>query len=86
MSNKRGVTRKLDDLGRVVIPMEFRKTLNVTSSTNLEVHCLENGFFVEVRKERCSCCGESSGLIENDGLWLCNQCVQNFREKMMQCK
>lgn len=47
----RGVKRRFDDLGRIVIPKEFRKELNVTNDTQGEMFLLPDGIFIKVGKE-----------------------------------
>ncbi|AHA73463.1 MULTISPECIES: AbrB/MazE/SpoVT family DNA-binding domain-containing protein [Bacillus cereus group] len=48
-----GVTRKVDELGRVVIPVELRRTLGIAEGTALDFHVdVEN---VVLRKQDKSC-------------------------------
>lgn len=48
-----GVTRKVDELGRVVIPVELRRTLGITEGTALDFHV--DGENVILRKQEKSC-------------------------------
>ncbi|ARJ23828.1 AbrB family transcriptional regulator [Bacillus mycoides] len=48
-----GVARKVDDLGRVVIPVELRRTLGITEGTALDFHV--DGENVVLRKQEKSC-------------------------------
>lgn len=41
-----GTVRELDKLGRVVIPMEMRRTLNINPGDKLEIFAAEDGFFI----------------------------------------
>lgn len=43
----KGMIRKVDDLGRIVIPMEFRKTLNIKKYDELEIFMVQDGFFLK---------------------------------------
>lgn len=45
--NTMGLTRKIDDLGRIVLPMEFRKELGLKPKDPVNIYLLENGFYVE---------------------------------------
>lgn len=45
--NTRGLERKIDELGRVVLPMEFRKTLNLNIKDPVEIFLLEDGFYIK---------------------------------------
>ncbi|HFK1433987.1 TPA: AbrB/MazE/SpoVT family DNA-binding domain-containing protein [Bacillus cereus] len=48
-----GVSRKVDELGRVVIPIELRRTLGITEGTALDFHV--EGEKVVLRKQEKSC-------------------------------
>lgn len=42
----RGVVRKLDDLGRVVLPIEFRKELRIKAKDKVEIFLIKDGFYI----------------------------------------
>lgn len=42
-----GIVRHLDDLGRIVIPMELRRTLNIKQSDALEIFATKDGIFIK---------------------------------------
>ncbi|MGE6313438.1 AbrB/MazE/SpoVT family DNA-binding domain-containing protein [Bacillus cereus] len=48
-----GVARKVDDLGRVVIPVELRRTLGIAEGTSLDFHV--DGENIVLRKHEKSC-------------------------------
>ncbi|MCU5427003.1 AbrB/MazE/SpoVT family DNA-binding domain-containing protein [Bacillus cereus] len=48
-----GVARKVDELGRVVIPIELRRTLGIAEGTSLEFHV--EGENIVLRKQEKSC-------------------------------
>jgi transcriptional pleiotropic regulator of transition state genes len=69
-----GFIKKIDDLGRIVIPKDIRKTLGVNNGDALQ-------FFVEgdtvvLRKfgEECEFCGETEELTELRGKFICKSC------------
>ena len=43
----RGISRKLDNLGRVVLPKEFRDTINIKERDEVEIYLLKDGFFIK---------------------------------------
>ena len=43
----RGIKRKIDDLGRITIPKEFRETLEVKEKDEVEIYLLQDGFFIK---------------------------------------
>ncbi len=69
-----GIVRKIDELGRIVIPMELRRTLDISRSDPIEF-CTENDEII-LRKfqDRCVICGNSKNVTEFKGKMLCNEC------------
>lgn len=41
-----GITRKVDDMGRIVLPIELRRNLNIEEGTALEIYVDESGNIV----------------------------------------
>lgn len=50
LGNTRGLIRQLDLLGRVVIPKEFRKMLNINEKDKIEIFLLQDGLFMRKSK------------------------------------
>jgi len=46
-----GIVRKIDELGRIVIPKEIRKTLRIKDGESLEILCLEEGILLKKYSE-----------------------------------
>lgn len=46
LGNTRGIKRPLDNLGRVVIPKEFRKELNICQKDKVKIFLLKNGIYI----------------------------------------
>lgn len=42
----RGVIRKLDISGRIVLPKEFRETLEINETDSLEIFLVKDGFYI----------------------------------------
>lgn len=52
--------RRVDDLGRIVLPSHIRKALNLNPGNHVSVDLDEDGIIRVVPvEERCSICGES---------------------------
>jgi transcriptional pleiotropic regulator of transition state genes len=74
-----GIVRKVDELGRRVIPMELRRDISIKEGNELEI-CIENSDII-FRKYTpgCNCCGETQELKEINGVRLCKKCVEKFK-------
>lgn len=73
-----GIVREVDDLGRIVIPKEIRKTFIINKKDRME--CWVNGTDIIFRKYEpyCSFCGNSEELENFDGKRICSKCIQKI--------
>jgi transcriptional pleiotropic regulator of transition state genes len=71
---KVGIIRKVDELGRVVLPVEMRRTLGIEERDPLEIAM--EGEMVVLRKVQSSCvfCGGRRDLLEFSSKWVCCDC------------
>ena len=76
-----GVIRKVDELGRFVVPKEIRNQLGLTDIDNeLEIFVI-NGDIV-LRKhntQNCIFCGNKEDIAEFKGKYLCRQCISELK-------
>ena len=70
--------RKVDKLGRIVIPMKFRKKYGFTDGAGIEF--IDEGYGVTVKRSDkfCKLCGVK--MDENAKLPLCDDCIATVRE------
>ncbi|MCP1124592.1 AbrB/MazE/SpoVT family DNA-binding domain-containing protein [Bacillus sp. 3103sda1] len=55
-----GIVRKVDELGRVVIPVEIRRTLGLVEGTPLEIHVNDKDIVLRKHEKACLVTGELS--------------------------
>ncbi|KEH90593.1 AbrB/MazE/SpoVT family DNA-binding domain-containing protein [Clostridium botulinum] len=77
-----GVVRKIDPLGRIVLPKELRRTLDIVENeTSMEIFV--EGEDVILRKHQLACifCGEATEVIHHKGKNICTSCLKELKEK-----
>jgi transcriptional pleiotropic regulator of transition state genes len=75
------VVRKIDSLGRVVIPAEQRRALGISEGDLIETR-LEFGRVVILKVEpECALCGSVSDLSEMLDKHVCNNCVRSLVDR-----
>ena len=75
-----GIVRKVDELGRIVLPIELRRTLDIAERDELEIY-LENGRIVLQKFEpSCIFCDSSHKLVRFHGKNVCQECIQNMNQ------
>ena len=73
-----GTARRIDALGRVVVPAELRRLLGIKEGDLLDIH-VESGHLVLARLEpACALCGGREGLRPVHGKHVCDECVASF--------
>ncbi len=75
-----GLIRQLDSLGRIVLPIELRRTLDIHTKDMLEI-CVE-GSSVILRKYEPNCyfCGGNHGLVSYKEKQICRYCLKDLKE------
>ena len=70
-----GIVRKVDDLGRIVIPMETRRTLGIEEKDSIEIFTEDDKLILRKHIPGCmaSGCKEASNLVEVQGIRLCRE-------------
>lgn len=74
-----GVVRKVDDLGRIVLPIELRRTLDINIKDALEIYTEENQIILKKYEPVCIFCGEAREVIDLKGKKVCKKCLKDIR-------
>lgn len=69
-----GIVRKLDPLGRIVIPAEMRKVLGINEGDSLEITKVDNEIVLRKYSKGCVFCGGDKGISEFRDLLVCGEC------------
>ncbi|HHY64908.1 MAG TPA: AbrB/MazE/SpoVT family DNA-binding domain-containing protein [Clostridiaceae bacterium] len=75
-----GYVRKLDSLGRIVLPKSLRKELNINEGDDIEMYVDDNGNVVlDKYIPRCVFCDSAKqDVIEFKGKIICNDCLKEM--------
>ena len=74
-----GIIRKIDELGRIVIPIEIRQTLDIHEKDALEIMVNEEKIILTKQENACIFCGKKSGLIQFKNKYICSQCRKKIK-------
>lgn len=84
-----GIIRKLDELGRVVIPIELRNKFNLSEKDPLEIYVDGSNIILKKYEINCIFCGKSENLKEFKDKQICSSCLNklnNLNEKKNKSK
>ena len=74
MIKSTGIVRKVDDLGRIVIPMELRNKLGISEKDSLEIFVDGTSIVLKKYTDGCVFCGGNKGLYSYDSHLICEKC------------
>lgn len=75
-----GIVRKLDSVGRYVLPTELRRSLKIKIGDPLEIFVEEDRIILKKYEPSCIFCGEANGIINCKGKNICIRCMQELRK------
>ncbi len=73
-----GIVRKVDELGRIVLPIELRRTLNIDLRDSLEIYVDENAIMLKKYEPACIFCGSADGITDFKGKNICEHCMKEL--------
>ena len=74
-----GVVRKVDELGRIVLPIELRRTLDIDQKDSLEIYVDEDTIILKKYQPDCIFCGDASNVVNYKGKNICQNCLLEFK-------
>lgn len=75
-----GIVRRVDELGRIVIPMELRRTLDITEKDALEIYVDGEQIILKKYEPACIFCGEAMGVEKYKGKNICKNCLEDIKK------
>ena len=73
-----GIVRKVDELGRIVLPIELRRTLDIAERDELEIFMENDRIVLQKYEPSCVFCSSSNGLVTYRGKNVCRECARNM--------
>ncbi len=70
-----GITRPVDALGRVVIPMEIREAFDIKTKDLLEIYVQGDKIVFRKYDSSCTFCGSSEDLVSFEDKKVCKACL-----------
>lgn len=74
-----GIVRKVDELGRVVLPIELRRTLDIEIKDSLEIYVENDGIVLRKYQPACVFCGSSTDIQDFKGKNICKECIKELQ-------
>lgn len=75
-----GIVRKVDELGRVVLPIELRRTLDINVKDALEIYVDGSSVILKKYEPACIFCGNAKDVISYKGKNICTDCLNDLKK------
>ncbi|MBU5483878.1 AbrB/MazE/SpoVT family DNA-binding domain-containing protein [Clostridium sp. MSJ-11] len=75
-----GIVRKVDELGRIVIPIELRRTLDIEIKDSLEIFVDGEQIILKKYNPSCIFCGDAKNITHYKGKIVCQNCLNELKE------
>ena len=75
-----GIVRKIDDLGRMVIPAELRRTLNIETKDALEIFIDGEKIILKKYEPACIFCNNAANITTFNGKNICQECLEEMKD------
>jgi transcriptional pleiotropic regulator of transition state genes len=75
-----GIVRKVDELGRIVLPIEMRRTLDIAEKDALEIYVEGASVILKKYKPSCIFCDSNKDIIQFKGKNICPKCLRELTE------
>ena len=77
-----GIARKIDELGRIVLPAEMRRTFNINIKDAVEIYTKEDMIILRKYDAACIFCGSSDDIKSFKDKGICSKCVEDFKNEI----
>ncbi|NLU41697.1 MAG: AbrB/MazE/SpoVT family DNA-binding domain-containing protein [Firmicutes bacterium] len=74
-----GIVRKVDELGRVVIPIELRRTMQIAEKDPLEIYVDAEKIILKKYEPACIFCGDASNVRNYKEKNICQSCLDEMK-------
>ena len=77
-----GIVRKVDELGRIVLPVEMRRVLDIAERDPLEIYVEEDSIILRKYQPACVFCDSASDVVNYKDRIICRSCIKSLAEKI----
>ncbi len=77
-----GIVRKVDELGRIVLPIELRRTLGIEEKDRIEIFVEGESVILRKYQPACIFCDNSKDLILYKGKNICQDCIRSMESQI----
>ena len=73
-----GIVRRVDELGRIVLPIELRRTLDINIKDQVEIFVDDDKIILKKYERSCIFCDNCDDLVTFKGKTICKECLKEM--------
>lgn len=75
-----GIVRKIDELGRIVLPIEMRNCMDLKNKDSVEIFVDDDKIILRKHVPACIFCGNADNIVFFDDKRICLECLSKLKE------
>ncbi len=75
-----GIVRKVDELGRIVLPIELRRTMDIAEKDAIEIYVDGSSIVLRKYEPTCVFCGDAKNVTNYRGKNICQSCIKELKK------
>ncbi len=76
-----GIVRKVDELGRIVLPIEMRRILGISEKDPIEIYTETDNIVLRKYQDACIFCDSTKGIFSFQGKSICSDCLNKLKSR-----
>lgn len=72
--------KKIDSLGRIVIPSEIRNTLGIQTNDMIEMTIIDGQLMLSKHQQNCQLCKSTEDLVRYKNFLVCKSCLEELHK------
>ncbi len=77
-----GIVRKVDELGRIVIPKEIRTVMDIKEKDAIEIFTTSDQIILQKYQPACIFCNNVEDVIYFSGKRVCTNCIEKLKQEL----
>ena len=77
-----GVVRKVDELGRIELPISIRQTMDINEKDPLEIFIDENRIILQKYQPACVFCNNADRVVYFNNKRICQDCLEKIKTQL----
>ena len=74
-----GIVRHVDELGRITLPIELRRSLEISDKDSLEIFVASNTIVLRKSEASCIFCGDARNITKYEEKNICYACLEKLK-------